>query len=131
MTGFEQLENNSSSAKHSKGASMLKAVRLACAVCFAALALFSACSSDQSGVPVLVLSANPLQIDGKAGSATQLTVEARDGKGAPGAGQVTLTTRAGAFGDGTKQIVLTLANGAASTAFSCVTASDPLCTGSA
>jgi len=108
---------------------MLKAVRLACAAGVVALALFSACSSDQSGVPVLIVTANPLQLDGRAGSATQLTVEAKDGKGAAGIGQVTLTTRAGAFGDGSKQIVLTLANGAANTAFSCVSASDPLCTG--
>jgi len=56
-------------------------------------------------------------------------VEARDAKGAPGAGQVTLVASAGRFADGNKTTSLTLANGIASIGYSCNATLDPLCSG--
>src|SRR5712664_2276361 len=106
---------------------MLKAVRLACAA--GAFALFAACNSDpNSGVAALTATATPRQIDAR-GASSQLGVEARDAKGAPGTGQVTLVASAGFFADGTKQPTLTLSNGTAGISYSCNASRDALCSG--
>ncbi len=108
---------------------MLKAGRLARPLGLLALAMFTACNSDPTtGVAVLSVTANPRPIDGR-GTASLLTVEARDARGQPGTGQVTLLTAAGAFSDGTKQTVLTLANGIAGIGYICNSTTDGLCAG--